>query len=91
MSLKPMPPEPGVQGDAERYRKDMVAYYATPENWGWSDSEGVRPKPEKAPNGRDAYRERGVLKYLDTGLPVQAPDPPSGQVAEPEPPRRGRK
>ena len=93
--LKPMAPEPGVSGDQERYRKDMVSFYASPENWGWSGSMGPKPMPEKMPDGRMAYRERGVLKYLDTGEAVEiespkAPDPPISPAAH-EPQRRGKK
>ena len=65
--LKPMAPQVGVEGDEERYRKDMVAFYANPEAWGWAGSHGPRPAPERTPDGRDTYHSHGVLKYLETG------------------------
>ena len=78
--LKPTPPDPANAADVERYRLDMVAFYAEPERWGWHGGHGPRPVPEKV-NGADCYREHGKLKRLSDGQPPE----PEVKKAEPEP------
>ena len=90
MSLKPGAPDAAIPNDRERYRLAMVAYYATPEIFGWVGSDGPKPVPEKSSDGRECYREHGALKYLDDGLPVVPVTPvaPVMQPAKVEAPKR---
>ena len=85
MSLKPTSPQTDSPAERERYRKDMAAYYTTPEAWGWVGSHGPKPAPGKCEGcGQSTYPEHGKAKHLSDGskagkdcAPVKVPDPPA--------------
>ena len=73
MSLKPMAPGKNNPADRERYRRDMAAYYANPEQWGWVGSQGPKPDPGKCSTCKGpTYLEHGEHHHLGDGIPASA-------------------
>jgi hypothetical protein len=90
--LKPLQPQSTSPEERNRYRKDMVAFFADPRQWGWVESECAKPVPVPCEGcEKPTYPEHGKPMHLDDGSDAGAGCNRTAKSPEPPPVTEGKK